>query len=162
MKRISKISFSWLHLYLFALVFATTVAFLSGIVPPSVPTLTLLFSIALLIYSGKKCDCDESDKSDLFCVIVGFIASYYDRGDLTIDFVAGRTGIPQREIDTVVRIEMGLTFDEYVRELRCLEADRLLRKRDRSVEDIYEHVGYSSASDLLVDLELWNKQGSRL
>ena len=63
-------------------------------------------------------------------------------GNLTLEEVAEAAGISPAYLSTLFKKEVGIGFSEYLSQLRCEEAKRLLRESDESMTVIAEEVGY--------------------
>ena len=84
----------------------------------------------------------ENTKSDF----IGFINNNFQNSELTLDFVAGETGVSQRKITTEVQNRFGCNFKTYINRLRLNESKRLLQNRELNIGEIAFKVGFNNQS----------------
>ena len=66
--------------------------------------------------------------------------------ELSLEEVAGTLGVTSQYLSKIVKEDTGLTFKEYMTELRIEESKRLLKRGDLSMKDICYKVGYNDTS----------------
>lgn len=67
--------------------------------------------------------------------------------DISLELAASALGIGRTKINTLLKEELGLTFNVYINQLRLVEAARLLsEKEEATVAEIAYSVGYNSVS----------------
>ena len=66
-------------------------------------------------------------------------------GNPTLEEVAGAVGMSPAYLSTLFKKEVGIGFTDYLTQLRCEEAKRLMRESDESMSLIAEKVGYQDA-----------------
>jgi len=81
--------------------------------------------------------------------ILRFIASHYADAGLDLDGVAAGTGTNRSKINDVLKAELGMTFNSYLKKLRLTEAARLLTaEAGATVAEIARSVGYANSAYL--------------
>ncbi|MCS0580705.1 helix-turn-helix domain-containing protein [Massilia pinisoli] len=81
--------------------------------------------------------------------ILRFIASHYEDAGLDLDGVAAGTGANRSKINDVLKTELGMTFNSYLKKLRLTEAARLLTdEAGATVAEIARSVGYANSAYL--------------
>jgi AraC-like DNA-binding protein len=81
--------------------------------------------------------------------ILRFIATHYAHAGLDLDGVAAGTGAQRSKINDVLKTELGMTFNSYLKKLRLTEAARLLTdEADATVAEIARSVGYANSAYL--------------
>jgi AraC-like DNA-binding protein len=81
--------------------------------------------------------------------ILRFIASHYADSGLDLDGVAAGTGANRGKINDVLKAELGMTFNSYLKKLRLTEAARLLTaEAGATVAEIARSVGYANSAYL--------------
>ena len=81
--------------------------------------------------------------------VLRFIASHYADAGLDLDGVAAATGANRSKINDVLKAELGMTFNSYLKKLRLTEAARLLTdEAGATVAEIARSVGYASSAYL--------------
>jgi len=79
--------------------------------------------------------------------ILQFITSHYTDPALDLDSVAARIGANRDKINSILKMELGMTFSSYLNTLRLTEAARLLVEKDgQPIADIAHTVGYANVS----------------
>lgn len=76
--------------------------------------------------------------------LVAYIGEYYSDPMLTVKKVASETEVGQHRISELLQKSFGLSFPQYVNNIRLIEAKRLLSDTDRKVSEIAVKVGFSS------------------
>lgn len=66
--------------------------------------------------------------------------------ELSLEEVAGTLGVTPQYLSKIFKEDTGLTFKEYMTELRIEESKRLLRSGDLNIKDICFKVGYNDTS----------------
>jgi len=88
---------------------------------------------------------EEKEKA----AILRFIASHYADAGLDLDGVAAGTGTNRSKINDVLKAELGMTFNSYLKKLRLTEAARLLTaEAGATVAEIARSVGYANSAYL--------------
>lgn len=76
-----------------------------------------------------------------------FMATEYTNPDMNLEFAITALGINRTKINELLKDELGMTFNTYLRKLRLAEAARLLsQQNDANVSEIASSVGYNNAS----------------
>jgi AraC-like DNA-binding protein len=79
--------------------------------------------------------------------ILQFIGAHYMDPELDIRSVAARIGANREKINEILKMELGMTFRDYVNKLRLAEAARLLTDKDnKPIAEIAYSVGYANVS----------------
>ena len=79
--------------------------------------------------------------------ILRFIATHYANSGLDLDGVAAGTGANRNKINDVLKAELGMTCNSYLKKLRLTEAARLLtNKAGATVAEIARSVGYANSA----------------
>ena len=79
--------------------------------------------------------------------ILQFIGNHYTDPELDMRSVAARIGANRKKINGILKMELGMTFRDYVNKLRLAEAARLLADKDnKPVVEIAYSVGYANVS----------------
>ena len=79
--------------------------------------------------------------------ILRFIATHYANAGLDLEGVAAGTGAHRNRINDVLKTELGMTFNGYLKKLRLTEAARLLTEEaDATVAEIARSVGYANSA----------------
>ena len=61
---------------------------------------------------------------------------------ISLDDLAGHVGMSSAHLSRLFKKESGMTVTDYLSNLRCIEASRLLRESQHSIQDIAAYVGY--------------------
>lgn len=80
--------------------------------------------------------------------IVAFINEHYGEAGLSVAAAASCAGLSTSHFVRLLKQETGWSFSRYVRELRVVEAKRLLERTTRSVKEIAAAVGYARTDQL--------------
>jgi AraC-like DNA-binding protein len=81
--------------------------------------------------------------------ILRFIATHYANAGLDLEGVAAGTGANRNRINDVLKTELGMTFNSYLKKLRLTEAARLLTdEAGATVAEIARSVGYANSAYL--------------
>jgi AraC-like DNA-binding protein len=79
--------------------------------------------------------------------ILRFIATHYANAGLDLEGVAAGTGANRSRINDVLKTELGMTFNSYLKKLRLTEAARLLTdEAGATVAEIARSVGYANSA----------------
>lgn len=79
--------------------------------------------------------------------ILRFIATHYANAGLDLEGVAAGTGANRNRINDVLKTELGMTFNSYLKKLRLTEAARLLTdEAGATVAEIARSVGYANSA----------------
>lgn len=76
----------------------------------------------------------------LFEEVSGFIKRHFS--DITISDLMNRFHFQEDYFNRLIKGKTGLTYSEYLQQVRLNEAEHLLRSTDRSIEQIADDVGY--------------------
>ena len=86
-----------------------------------------------------------ADQSDEFPErLARFIGEHFQLPELSVEQVGRETGISPARISTFLQKRYGMSFKQYLNDIRIAEAKRLLLESDRSVAEIAFAVGYNS------------------
>jgi AraC-like DNA-binding protein len=88
---------------------------------------------------------DVTHKHEMTKNIIDFLHKNFT-SDLKIDYIAAQLGYNPNYICHVFRNSTGLTIGDYIRELRCNYASKLLAAGDYSIRDIAEMSGFHTPS----------------
>lgn len=92
-----------------------------------------------------KC-CLENKERDSFSTMLMFVENNFQRADLTYEEVAAQGGVTKTYVSKVFRANLGMSYVEYLTNLRMEKAVELLRTTEMSINDIANAVGYLEAS----------------
>ena len=90
--------------------------------------------------------CLEKKHQDSFTTMLGYIDENYYRSDLTYEEVANVGGVTKTYISKMFRANLGMSYVEYLANVRMEKAAVLLRTTDMSINDIVKMVGYVDGS----------------
>ncbi|HEX7027730.1 MAG TPA: AraC family transcriptional regulator [Gammaproteobacteria bacterium] len=76
--------------------------------------------------------------------LLRFMAREYSNPDMSLEFAVTALGINRTKINELLRDELGMTFNAYLKKLRLAEATRLLSRDGANVADIARSVGYKN------------------
>ncbi len=96
---------------------------------------------ALLAYTPSA----EAPRS-VFEKITAYLDAHYSESELTAEQTAAFAGITPQYLTRLFKSRTGLSYIDYLTQLRMRTARDLLRTTDLSVQDIVERVGYRDAS----------------
>ena len=86
---------------------------------------------------------EDKEKAAILC----FIATHYANAGLDLEGVAAGTGANRNRINDVLKTELGMTFNSYLKKLRLTEAARLLTdEAGATVAEIARSVGYANSA----------------
>jgi AraC-like DNA-binding protein len=78
--------------------------------------------------------------------LLNFLSTAYVDPTLELDTLVAALGMNRTKINDILREETGLTFSNYVNQLRLAEAARLITETDMGVAEAAYKVGYSNVS----------------
>lgn len=98
-----------------------------------------------------EADCSDMEKiSEKKHSIAGHAIEYIKanctRYDISLDLIAQEFNITSTHLSRIIKQEIGISYKEYLTDLRINEAKKLLEKEEISVLDVSQRVGYSNAS----------------
>ena len=85
---------------------------------------------------------DTSDKT--LVVVKNCISENFSDPELNLSYVALKSGKSGRHISEKIKEEYGLSFKQYINEIRMTEARRFLQETDLSVAEIASRVGFGT------------------
>ncbi|MBR6825807.1 MAG: helix-turn-helix transcriptional regulator, partial [Oscillospiraceae bacterium] len=88
----------------------------------------------------------QEDMDNFHNEILAWVRQNLADYDLGAPKVAERFGIPEKRVYEIVRRETGMTFREYLTDLRMQKAARLLRSTVEGISEIAQSCGYHSSS----------------
>lgn len=97
------------------------------------------FSVKTPFY--KPLEVSDSSKEDSE-TLIKYLAKEYPRLDLTLSKTSIETGIPEKQIRTIMKSFHRKSFKEYLTIIRMEEAKRLLMESDRNISEISQLIGY--------------------
>jgi AraC-like DNA-binding protein len=90
---------------------------------------------------GEENKFDDVSATTLF----DYLTQFYTK-ELSILLVEKETGISERQISTIIKQRTGLSFNQFLNQLRITEARRLLIETKLNVSEIAYKVGYGNVS----------------
>ena len=85
-------------------------------------------------------------RDNRFIRIRTYIEQNYNESSLSVERVAEQFDITRGHLCRIFKEEAGMTYIEFVTELRIREAKRRLRDGEESIQSILESVGYHDAA----------------
>lgn len=76
--------------------------------------------------------------------IMQFIDENYQDSNLSREMIAERFHIQPNYLSILIKNKIGITFKDYVTNLRILHAKKLLLQKEKSIQEIYEESGFAS------------------
>ena len=91
--------------------------------------------------------CLTVKETDKFSTMLDYIEKNYFRSELTYEEVAAAGGISKTYLSKMFRAKMGMSYVEYLAQVRLNKACDLLKTTDYSINDIAKMVGYDNMSN---------------
>jgi len=88
----------------------------------------------------------KSQNVQLVASILEMLQNTYHHSELCLDAVADRFGITKVYLSQFFKEQLGINFSEYLENLRMDKAKKLLQSTPLTIQEIAEHVGYSSSN----------------
>ena len=82
------------------------------------------------------------DNAAAFDRILQFVDEHYSQYDFSLEMVAQFANCSKSQMSKMFRSRVGVSYLEYVTQLRMTKAKELLAQTDMNVKDIFCHVGY--------------------
>lgn len=96
----------------------------------------------VLEYSATKTTPDNDSTES----VINFIAVNYQNPELSISFIKYKLVLPENKITEEIKVKTGLSFKQYLNDIRLHEAKSLLNSTKLSISEIAYQVGYSNVS----------------
>lgn len=78
--------------------------------------------------------------------VMDFLIQNYNNPDMTLGLINKQTGIAEKKVGKIIQNSSGLTFKQYLNQIRIEEARRQLLHTDRSITEIAFLVGYNNVT----------------
>jgi len=86
--------------------------------------------------------CVDSNRSELLETAVEYVRSNYGRSDLSLEEVAEHVGRSRVQLSKLFKVQLGISYIDFLTKLRLHKAQELLANTDMPVKDILLEVGY--------------------
>ena len=101
-------------------------------------------NIPIVYHAAVRTLKKQNEFSDVMTSIIAIIEKNYKREDLSLQDVADEVNLSIPYLSKLFRREMGITFVDYLTNVRIREAIELLHDDNMKMYEIAENVGYSS------------------
>lgn len=97
----------------------------------------------------RKAEMQRPDKSQVGGETAAYVREHCLDADISLSSTAEALGISTKQVSRLLRMEIGMTFKEYLLQLRMTSAQGLLRDQGLSISETANRVGYFNISHFI-------------
>ena len=102
----------------------------------------IISEIIIMLIRKRNIDI-ESKMSNIIQKTIAFILHKY-KEDISLSYIASEFGVSQNHLGMIFKKTIGLSFNEYLNNIRLKNACNLLISTDKSIDEIAKESGYNS------------------